>query len=1083
MTISLNIMRRAICAGTALSAIAILGAGAAMVAATPAVAQDYSQVNATGTVVGADGQPIAGATVTVTSNDQGFTRTVTTGENGTFRVAALPQGSYTFAIQAEGYDSFTDPSVSLTQGQSANQFTLSARGASASGGDIVVTGRRTQVVDFDRNTTGAVINVGELATRVPVARDLTSVVLLAPGTVSGDTSFTSGGDLVPSVAGSSVSENAYYINGLNITNFTTGIGAVGVPFDFYQTIEVKTGAIPPEFGRFTGGFINATSKSGTNDFHGGVTFNWEPNDLRDKLPNTYATDNDSRTSDRREMIAQLSGPIIKDHLFFYGLYQTRNVVTGLGATGAVSATGTGVNGCATNPQFCAPFPGPAAANLALTGTSYARTTQSSPFYGGKIDAVIVDGQRLEFTYFNTSATVRTDTFGNATSGTIASGNRYNLNTNAPGRYNSTNVVRRGGENYVGRYTGTFTNWLTLSAAYGRNTNLDGTSQSSTIDFPSIVDSRTGAGVSLGNPTANSTTNEAIRKFYRADADVYVSLFGNHHIRGGYDREDLDYSSFTLANGNYQLSYFNSGANGDGTVTTPNTQYVTRRYFQNGGQFSTRGTAYYLQDSWTLFQNRLSLVLGVRNDRFTNKNADGETFFDSKNNWSPRLSVSFDPTGDGQTKVFGAFNRYFVPVATNTNLRLAGPELDYTQYYLLNGLNANNTAIYGAPIAISGSSATACPSLAIEPTPGNVRNCTVNSDGISPPFNSLVSSNLAAQSTDEYQAGIEHRLGSRVRVGAYYTQRKLNESLEDAYIDAGVQAYCRRTQSGAVLASCLATFSGAHQYALLNPGKEVNVVLDGSALNGQAVTLTAADIGLPKAERTYKAMTFTFDRDFDGKWSLSANYTLSALVGNIEGGVRSDNGQADSGLTTNFDYPALVNGAYGYLPNHSRHNIKVYGSYQLLDILNVGANLQVQSPRKFGCIGRVPNSVDGGNAGAYGAAGFYCVTDSSGAIVTTGTSSVNTNVGGTTGRLTPRGSRLESDWLYNLNLDISLRIPTDAFDGTLRLSVFNVLNTHQVTDLQENGTTAAGAPSPLYGLPTTYQNNQPRYVRVQFGVNF
>jgi outer membrane receptor protein involved in Fe transport len=264
----------------------------------------------------------------------------------------------------------------------------------------------------------------------------------------------------------------------------------------------------------------------------------------------------------------------------------------------------------------------------------------------------------------------------------------------------------------------------------------------------------------------------------------VSLFGNHHIRGGYDREDLDYSSFTLANGNYQLSYFNSGANGDGTVTTPNTQYVTRRYFQNGGQFSTRGTAYYLQDSWTLFQNRLSLVLGVRNDRFTNKNADGETFFDSKNNWSPRLSVSFDPTGDGQTKVFGAFNRYFVPVATNTNLRLAGPELDYTQYYLLNGLNANNTAIYGAPIAISGSSATACPTLAIEPTPGNVRNCTVNSDGISPPFNSLVSSNLAAQSTDEYQAGIEHRLGSRVRVGAYYTQRKLNESLEDAYIDAG-----------------------------------------------------------------------------------------------------------------------------------------------------------------------------------------------------------------------------------------------------------------------------------------------------------
>jgi hypothetical protein len=164
-------------------------------------------------------------------------------------------------------------------------------------------------------------------------------------------------------------------------------------------------------------------------------------------------------------------------------------------------------------------------------------------------------------------------------------------------------------------------------------------------------------------------------------------------------------------------------------------------------------------------------------------------------------------------------------------------------------------------------------------------------------------------------------------------------------------------------------------------------------------------------------------------------------------------------------------------------VKLYGSYQLSDILNLGANLQVQSPRKYGCIGRVPNSIDGGNAGAYGAAGFYCVTDSSGNVVTTGTANVNTNVGGATGRLTPRGSVLESDWLYNLNLDVTLKIPTDTFDGTLRLSVFNVLNTHQVTDLQEVGTTGAGAPSPLYGLPTTYQNNQPRYVRIQFGVNF
>ncbi len=1076
---TLTFARKSLRNNTALRALALCGAGVGAVAlATPAAAQDYSQVNATGRIQSTGGQPIAGATVTVTSNDQGFTRTVTTGNDGTFRVPALPQGSYTFTIEASGFDTFTDNNVALNQSGAANQFTLAPSGSAgtgADGGDIVVTAGRVQVVDFNRNTTGAVINLGELATRVPVARDITSVILLAPGTQTGDPAFGN----VPSIAGSSVSENTFYINGLNITNFTTGIGANTVPFDFYQSVEVKTGGIPAEFGRFTGGFINATTKSGTNEFHGGVTFNWEPDDLRAKSPNTYLTDNDSRYNERKEFIAQLSGPIIKDHLFFYGIYNSRNIVSGVGSTGTVTAATTGVNGCATNPTLCAAYPGPATAGLALVGTGFTRSTTNSPFYGGKVDAVIVDGQRLEFTYFNTESTTRNDTYGNATY-SLASGGRYNPNTNQPGRYASSAISRIGGENYVARYTGTFTDWLTLSGAYGRSYQR-GDSTSSTPNFSSISDQRSGGAVTIGNPTANSTFEEARREFYRFDGDLYFNILGSHHIRGGYDRENLRDQSTTQANGNYQLTYFNSGAAGDGVVTAPNTQYVTRRFFRNGGLFTTKGEAFYLQDNWILFSNRLNITAGVRNDRFTNKNADGETFFKSGSNWAPRLSASFDPVGDGRTKVFGSFNRYFLPVATNTNVRLAGPELDYTQYYVLSGLNSDNTPIYGAPIAISGGAATACPAAAIEPTPGNVRNCTINSDGTSPPFNSLVSSNLKAQSTDEYQIGFEQRVGARMRFSAFYTQRDLGVSLEDAYIDAGVQGYCRRTQAGAVLASCLATFSGAHQYALLNPGNDVTVVLDGSALDGQEVTLTAADLGLPKAKRSYKAMTFTFDREFDGVWSLSANYTFSKNVGNIEGGVRSDNGQTDSGLTTNFDYPALVNGAYGYLPTHNAHNIKLYGSYQINDLVNLGLNVQATSPRKYGCIGRVPNSVDGGSAGAYGAAGFYCVTDTAGNILTQGPYNVNTNTGGITGRLTPRGSVFENDWQTTVNLDVALKIPTDAFDAQLRLSIFNLLNDKAVFDRQEVGTTGAGAPSPNYRLPLTYQT--PRFVRVQFGVNF
>src|SRR3546814_9074886 len=84
------------------------------------------------------------------------------------------------------------------------------------------------------------------------------------------------------------------------------------------------------------------------------------------------------------MSAQLSEPIIKDHLLFYGLDDARNVTSRFGST---------------SPSF-----GPTGELEDVAGTfSYADRT-SSPFYAGKIDAVIVDGQRLEFTYFNTSGT-------------------------------------------------------------------------------------------------------------------------------------------------------------------------------------------------------------------------------------------------------------------------------------------------------------------------------------------------------------------------------------------------------------------------------------------------------------------------------------------------------------------------------------------------------------------------------------------------------------------------------------------------------------------------------------------------------
>ena len=135
----------------------------------------------------------------------------------------MPTGNYTFTITAPGYSPYEEAGVPLNQGASGNTFQLITQGSTAADSEgIVVTGTSVRVADFERTTTGSVIEIGELATRVPVARDLTSVVQLAPATTVGDSAF---GNL-PNIGGSSVAENAYYVNGLNITEFRKGLGSV-----------------------------------------------------------------------------------------------------------------------------------------------------------------------------------------------------------------------------------------------------------------------------------------------------------------------------------------------------------------------------------------------------------------------------------------------------------------------------------------------------------------------------------------------------------------------------------------------------------------------------------------------------------------------------------------------------------------------------------------------------------------------------------------------------------------------------------------------------------------------------------------
>ena len=1025
-------------AGSALQALSLLGAGivATTAIATPAMAQDYTRGNLVGTVVDDSGTPVSGATVTVKSNSQGFTSTATTDANGTFRVTALPTGTYTVIIQSGGATVVEDRGASVVAG-STNTFRYVTGVQSveqADSGGIVVTGTRVKVDDFVSTQTGALIDVQDLVETVPVGRDQTSLILLAPGTTSGDAGF---GNLA-SIGGATVAENAYYVNGLNITDFRTFLGSSIIPFEFYRTLDVKTGGYQAEYGRALGGVTSAVTKSGSNEFEAGAVVTYSPDFLRSDSPNTFVdADGDPTTTgdkvgnlnedDYSESVNAnfyLAGPLIKDRLFFYTLYSPRFFKT----EGTSASAGRRTS-----------------------------TSSNSPFFGAKIDAVIADGHRIEGTYFRDKQTQ------------ISRYTAYDAATDTFTGSQGAIKNKFGGDNFIVTYTGQFTDWLTLSAAYGENHDK-GVSQASPNQ--AYILSRIGGTRVVGGTTAGAFEDINDRKIYRADADLYVNLLGEHHFRAGFDYEELSAGEATTYNGSgYRYDIRNNR--------------ILRYFYENSGQFETNQRAIYLQDSWSLLNNRLNVQLGVRNDRFKNYSVTGAKYYDSGDNWAPRIGASIDVFGDQRTKINAFWGRYFLPIATNTNIRLGGAETYYLQDFLYpagvdgnvdlnndgipDGLTFNST---GDP-AVGGirSGGASCPA------PNGGETClAVYSDGIAGPTDTLVSANLAPSYTDEFLIGVSQRLGDWT-FGVDYINRRLGETLEDVAIDAGVLAYC--TDNG--VAGCDTVFTGFHQYVLSNPGSDITVRLDGDCtVPGQCdvVTLKAADLGYPKAERKYDAVQFTVDKAFNGFYGFNASYTYTDLRGNYEGAVKSDNNQSDAGLTQDFDQPGFLDGAYGDLANGRKHAFKFYGHVQPVDWMDIGVNVLVESPRKFSCIG---NYYDSSNfAAAYGAASYYCTQDSAGGTPIT-------NSGGTTSYLVPRGTAMKSDWTKRLDLGVAFKLGNigSAFgDSSFRVDVFNVFNSSNVTDRNEFGDFSfdyTPNSNPDYGRVTGYQ--APRSVRLTLAMRF
>jgi len=930
---------------------------------------------------------VSGAVVTVENDSIGLTRSGTTNEAGQVRILSLPTGNYSITVAKAGYSN-TESDLRLKVGINAYNVDLVTSGSNIE--ELVTTARVIKTNAYEINETGINIDVTELQTQIPVGRDLTSLTLLAPGSVEGDAAF----GFLPSFGGSSVGENQYLVNGLNITNFRNFIGYSNVPFEFYDNVDVKTGGFQAQYGKAIGGFVTANTKSGSNDFEVKVNVSYAPDSLRDKQPDTYANANTKNTFDSKQYNVSVSGPIIKDKLFYYVL--------------------------------AAPTLNEASYFYKEAG-SRDDVEVDETFWGAKIDYYFNDRNHLEITHFTDTADTLTDSYA------------WDVDTGKTGTYRGQGVAKSGGDNTIVSLSSLLSDNLTLDILWGKNEYERTTQAATDCCIPVIYDNRTSLGNSFAYRTAAVNFFTAEGGDEREQRNISLTWnVGNHNIKVGYEDEELTATqNQVLSGGAYILL---AERTYPGCSAVPVGSYCVRvRDYKVGGEFGLENSAFYIQDSWNV-TDRLNLNLGLRSSDYKNLDANGEVFIEVQDQVAHRIGATYDLFGDGKDKISVFFGNYYLPIAANTNIRLAGGEdFVHTYHALTNTVAGGNSILNASDIQY-----------------GPALNTVIVGDGTVPDTFAASTNNIEAMYQDEIIFGYTKFIDNWT-LGAYVTYRDLASAIDDILVDHAVNAYCAANG----IDGCSDVWYGPHSYVLANPGKDISwttAELPGTT-GPTTINLKAGDLAFPPVQREYTALDLTFDRAWDGQSFLGGSITISSNRGNYEGTVKSDNGQDDAGLTQDYDFPEFMDNAYGYLPNHRAFKMKLYGATYVGNTL-VGVNFSTTSPRKYGCIGNYPGG-DGPDDN-FGGNYYYNGNDS----------------WACNGVPTPRGQSFDGKWINNLDLSLSRDLDIPFFsEARIQFNIFNLFDFESPEDYNEYGEADGVYPDPDWKQPTRYQPG--RSVRLNF----
>lgn len=347
-----------------------------------------------GTVRDAAGAPLPGATVVITDTRTGSDRTLTTNASGGFRADNLVTGGpYRITVTAEGFEGRTveDAFINL-QGNTNFNFDLTA-----GSGEIVVTGARAAATQLAIGP-GQSFDAQTLADFPTITRDIRDIIRFDPrvrldrANEVDRISCLGGNDRSNTFTVDGIVQSDVY--GLNGTPFAAR-NALPLPYDAIRETSVEFAPFDVQYGQFTGCAINVVTKSGENQFHGSGFFTYTDDGLLGKKID--GTDFPSIAFKEKRWGATLSGPILRDRLFFFFGYEETDLADSQD-DGPAGAGYPNESQFVTQGQFDEVSQVIRDVYGIDTGGLARSLPEASQRYFGRLDWYINDDHRLELTY-------------------------------------------------------------------------------------------------------------------------------------------------------------------------------------------------------------------------------------------------------------------------------------------------------------------------------------------------------------------------------------------------------------------------------------------------------------------------------------------------------------------------------------------------------------------------------------------------------------------------------------------------------------------------------------------------------------